>query len=655
MPRAYIDLESFSTTDIRKTGAHKYAECDSTLIMCFAVLLDNGEPILWKEDDPLPPELIQWAADPAVTFVAHNAPFEIAMFNGTPGKKIGFPFIPVDRWICTAVKARVHALPGSLEQACKKAGVKVGKDMGGHAVMMKLARKRKPSQSNSNIRWTPETKPEDFQKLYEYCESDILATRALDYKLNDITKPEQKLWELDCAINDRGIQVDIAAVKRIINVREVYKEDLEAECVKICGTRSSGRDRVMKWAAEQNFPLLEYTKGYLAQVLENQGPPEDVRRVLEIRLQSGKISTKKYDALDLATSLDYRLRGTLMFHGAQTGRWAGKIFQPHNMARGSLSDPSQAIDDLMSLDYEAVKLLYGDIMEMISSCIRGMVIAADGKELTVTDYAAIEARVIQWLAGDMEACAVFAAGKDMYKEMATAIFGCTYEEVTKEQRFVGKTAVLGLGYQMGWRRFLEQCHDFGATYVDELLAITAVNTFRNKFYRIKRLWRRIENVAKDAIDHQGEWLSVNKHIRFGYNGVWLIMQLPSGRYIYYLNPAVENRKFTSHDGTEYWREVLEYSGIDTKTRQFTRTSTFGGRLVENAVQAIARDIMCDAITRLEASGYPVVLHVHDEIVCETPIGTLPAAEMERIMCVRPEWGADIPIGAEGFTAQRYKK
>lgn len=654
MGRVYIDIESFSKTDIRTHGAYRYAECPSTMVLCYAVAYEDEETILWVEDDPVPSELSKWAADPDCLFVAHNAPFEMIMLNGDPGKKIGFPEIPTNRWRCTMAKSRVRAIPGGLDKASRALRLITKKDMDGHSVMLKLCRPRKPTKKNPDIRWTPETKTEDFEKLYDYCINDIITTRELDRVLKDLTENEQRLWELDHVINGRGIRIDVSAVDQIVKVRDAFVDTLEEQCVELCGSRSSLREQIMGWSAQQGWELENYTKDYIADQLENESPPGPVREVLEIRQQTGKISTKKYAALVEATSGDGRLRGTLLFHGAQTGRWSGVKFQPHNLARGSLSDPDQAIEDIMQLSFEGLRIMYGNLMEVFSSCIRGMVIAGEGKELAVTDYASIEARVVQWLAGDMEACHIFASGLDMYKVMASEIFQVPYEEITKEQRFVGKTAILGLGYQMGWKRFLEQCHQYGATYVTEELARLAVDTFRNKFWKLKRFWKTIQNKAMEAIRDKGNWIAAGPRISFGFDGTWLIMKLPSGRYIYYFEPEIVDKTF-EHEGRQYTSEAIQYQGVDTKTRRFGTTLTFGGRLVENATQAIARDIMVDGIWNLEKEGHQVILHVHDEIVCEVEKGALPIERMEEIMCTPPPWGPSIPIAAEGFLAQRYRK
>ena len=654
MGRVYIDIESFSETDIKKHGAYRYADDPSTMILCFAVVYEDEEPILWVEDDPIPSELSKWAADPDCLFVAHNAPFEMLMLSGAPGKKIGFPEIPVHRWRCTMAKSRVRAIPGSLDKAATALKLITRKDMDGHSIMLKLCRPRKPTNSNPDTRWTPETKTEDFEILYEYCINDIITTRELDKVLKDLTAGEQELWELDYVINGRGIRIDVPAVNQIVKTRDAFVETLEEQCVEICGSRSSLREQIMDWSAAQGWELENYTKDYISNQLENESPPGPVREVLEIRQQTGKISTKKYAALVNATSGDGRLRGTLLYHGAQTGRWSGVKFQPHNLARGSLSDPDQAIEDIMTFDVDGLITLYGGLMEVFSSCIRGMVIAGEGKELAVTDYSSIEARVVQWLAGDMEACHIFASGLDMYKVMASEIFQVPYEEITKEQRFVGKTAILGLGYQMGWKRFLEQCHQYGATYVTEELAQLAVDTFRTKFWRLKRFWKTIQLKAMEAIREKGAWIPAGQRISFGYDGTWLIMKLPSGRYIYYFKPEIVEKTF-EYEGRQYTSEAIQYHGVDTQTRRFGITLTFGGRLVENATQAIARDIMVDGIWKLEAEQHPVILHVHDEIVCEVDKGILPIARMEEIMCTPPVWGPDIPIAAEGFLAQRYRK
>jgi len=653
--RIVIDIESFSACDIQKEGGYKYAHHPSTQIVCMAYGYWNGnnaEVFLWREGEPFPVGLRK-AIEQDHLLVAHNAGFEFEMLNGPAGQKIGCPQTPPIQWIDTAARAAALGLPRSLEKAGAALGLDVQKDKKGHAIMLKLCRPRRKSQDNPSIRWTPETKPQDFQALYDYCVRDVETTIHLDERMPDLSWEEHVVWMKDLEINRRGFLVDLKTVERIKVVRSRIIWDLEEECVSLTGYNSSQRAEMLGWMQGRGVELEDYQKGTLADALKCEYLPADVRRVMEIRLETGKISTKKFDSLQRATASDGRLRGTYLYHGAQTGRWSGRIFQPQNIARGTVN-ADIAIQAINTLPYEVFTSLYAQPMEALSSMLRGMIWAPDGHELVVCDYSSIEARVVQWLAADEKALDIFRKGNDPYKDMACSIFNVEYDDVTKDQRFVGKIAILGLGYAMGASKFYDTCLAWGATFVTEELADRTVEAFRSKYRRLTLLWKVIQNAAIEAIRIPEDPVKAGKHIQWVYEPPFLHMILPSGRKISYYDPEVVTETVHWQGGT-FTAPTIRYKGVDTQTRVFGPTSTYGGKLVENATQAVARDVLAEAILRLERRRHKVVMHVHDEIVVESPVGQLTAEKMESIMCELPAWGGGLPIGAEGFTCKRYKK
>lgn len=653
--RVYIDIETFSEVDLKKEGMHRYAQDPSTMILCIAWGMRGGEVEIWSEEDPAPTALIDLINDHSKVFAAHNAQFELTMINGLPGQKLGLPPISPDRWIDTAAKAAALSLPRSLKGAAQALRLPQQKDTDGHNIMIRLSKPRARTDKNPETRWTPDTKPTEFDQLYQYCAQDVRTLIALDAAMPDLRARERYLWFLDTLINERGFAVDVPTIEQVQDWRERILHDLEEECQRITGgISSSQRAGILGFLEEEGLYLAGYTKEDISTALADEISSDKARRVLEIRQEAGKISTKKYDSLRRSVCDDGRFRGGFLFHGASTGRWSGRIFQPHNLAKGGGFNVDNALKALTNGDYAVFRLMYDQPMDVLAGCIRGMIIAPPGKELVVCDFSSIEAIMVQWLAGDEDALNVFRSGRDVYKVMAAAIFDVPYDQVDKKQRFVGKIAVLGLGYAMGADKFYDTCHSWGADYVDNELAQRTVQVFREKYARLKNFWYKMQEMAAAAIRKPYSTFKVNDRISFVFEKPWLFMILPSGRRLTYPHPTV-NREKIKWSGGEFETDVIRYHGIDTVTRRYAETTTYGGKLVENATQAVARDLLSEAIIRLERMGQEVVMHVHDEIVVEAPIGALTPEKLEEIMCTLPPWAEGAPVKGEAFTCQRYRK
>ena len=655
--RVYIDIETFATANLKRVGMFRYGECPDCMVLCIHAKDSEGVVATWNEMDPsLPSQFATWAADPTTVWVAHNAGFEITILSGRAGQAIGFPQIPLDRWIDTAAKCRSAGLPGKMEDAAKALGLPIQKDLDGAKTMLSLSKPRKPSKKNKDKRWTPATRPEKFQKLYEYCGTDVEVMILIDEMLPDLIPEEQRLWRQDYIINNRGLMVDTVAIRRALDLRKIVVDRAEHRCLTRTGLTTGQRDKVMEFCAANGVPLADYTADTIAYCLARKDIPDLVREVLRARQIVSRTSTNKYKAMADGVCGDGRLRGTFMFYGAGTGRWSGKFFQPHNLSSGDRGMSMEAaVDTLLDSSLEVIELLYGDPMDYLSNIVRGMIVAADGHELLVCDYAGIEARVIQWLAGHTSALDIFLSGKDPYRVLAAAIFGLTYEEIGKNsyERKVGKQGVLGLGFAMGWRKFLSYCIQRRLDITEELSRRT-VNIFRDQNAAVVDFWKQLNNAAIEAIETPGEWVVANDKIRFHCNKTWLYMELPSGRRLSYFMPTVQEEVVKTEEYS-FKSKVIRFYGVDTETRRWAQTKTYGGKLAENATQAVARDLLSGAILRLEDQGKPVVLHVHDEPVIEVPIGTVTIPEMETIMCDAPSWATGLPIKAEGFICQRYQK
>lgn len=656
MSRLHLDFETFSESDIKKEGGWRYSLHPSTLMLCLVWAFDGGGGSLLLPGDPLPAMVVRHVIDGGEV-AGHNVGFEYQIWNNVCVRLYGWPPLKPEQLIDTAAKAAYYGLPRDLARCAKALGLSK-KDEAGRKVVLKLSRPRRPSKKNPELRWTPVTAPDDFAILYEYCRQDVKVEREIDKALPDLPPSEQGLWLLDLKINERGINVDLPLVDRIIDLHGKYKTALEEECVDLAGAKSSQRDQIMAYAKSCGYPLMGYDKATVAAALEDPRCPAHVADVLNIRAESGKTSISKFKAYKAATCDDGRLRGMFLYHGAGTGRWAGRIVQLHNLARGKLKDIKSAVFFVEQGFIEVLKVLYEYPTIVFGSLIRAVLIPSLGRVLFVTDYSGIEARVVQWLARDADALDVFRSGRDVYIVMAMDIFNKGYAAIDPEgdERYLGKKAILGLGFQMGKDTFKGSCEDDGRSVTDELAAKT-VNGYRKKHKKLVQLWDDIEKSAVKCVT-TGQDQMVNDLLSFRMRGDWLQMKLPSGRYLSYFKPTIEEKETP-------WGEVkqaLHYWSTDGVAKVYRKTSTYGGKLIENATQGVARDIMCTGMMRIDQAGHDIVGHVHDEIIVDQFRDKFSVAEMEKLMCDLPRWGKhptdprlNLVIQAKGKIMERYQK
>jgi DNA polymerase len=437
-------------------------------------------------------------------------------------------------------------------------------------------------------------------------------------------------------------------VEAAIIISDQHVEDCNVKMMKLTDgqvDKATQVARMKKWIGSQGVYVDSLDKAAIAQVISDGVDPK-ILEVLRLRQQVARTSVKKYEALKNAVTPDGRVKDLFVYHGASTGRWTGKIVQPHNLPRGSVKDVETCIKAIKTKNLNTIKFLYPNVMDAISSCVRGALIAAPGKDLLCVDFASIEARGLAWLANEEEALNEFKTGEDSYVKMAEAIFDTT--TINKDQRFVGKTAVLGCGYGMGWKVFQASCASMGQE-VSEGLARIAVTAFRKKNAKIKQLWQDVENAAMNTIK-TGNSTSVNdKPVIFTMLKDFLYCGLPSGRKLAYHLPQI--RRVEKFDNIV---DEISFMGVSMGNK-YTRQGVWGGTLVENIIQAICRDLLAEAMLRVEAAGYPVVLHVHDEIVSEVKEKTKSLNEFTDIITQVPKWATGFPIAAEGWRGKRYKK
>ena len=637
--RILIDYETFSRCELRTEGTYNYFNHSSTEVLCFAYVVDNGETKLWLPGDPEPNEFAF-----ADEFVAFNANFERLCHTKLFVEKLGWK--PIERWTCLAVRSAQHGIIGSLDDVTKAFGLNVNKDMAGHRVMMKLCKPKKPSKTDPTTLYTKESHPELYDKLYEYCVKDIDAEKALmDFLDQRGHSTNMEEYWVDQEINDLGVPIDMNLVNR---ASEIVRETFDRNNKKIMELTNGEIKSANQVAAIKRFckshgmELDSLSAATVDSILSEADTPKPIREILTIRKALSKGSVKKLNSAGLITCNDNRARGLLKYHAAHTGRWGGRYIQLQNLPRGSMSS-DLAVEQILNGEVE------GDPLETVSSSLRGMIAAEPDHKLLVGDFAGIEARDLLWLAGETAGVEAFRNNVDIYKTMAAKIYHVGVDEVTKEQRTLGKVAILGLGYGMSASKFISICESYGME-ISEELAQKVVDIYRDEYWRVVDLWKSLEQLAITAC-WQPNVLMKDDKLGFIKEKDFLYMILPSGRRISYFKPRV-------NDVETPWGETkpqLSFIGRNTYTRKFERVTTYGGKLTENACQAVARDMLMVSMNNLRVAGYPIIFHVHDEAVSHVPKDFGSLEEFEKIMSITPEWAKDFPLSVEGFEAQRYRK
>ena len=679
--KLFIDFETRSRVDLAKAGNSVYARDLSTDVFCMAYAKAIG--VGWQQD--LAHLLYCWTpetADPSelaelfdlieqgAEIHAHNAAFEWSIWEHIMVPRYGWPRVKPEQWRCTMARCALAGLPLSLDQAAKALGLE-GKDKDGSRIMQKYCKPRKPSKHNPK-EWFDD--PEELQKLYDYCVQDVRVEMAIHHATPEPPEYEKTLWTLDQIINRRGVGIDRRLAKAAIAMRESYAEQLKTLLYQLTGCTPSQVAKLTKWLQDSGVNIGDLTKPSVESHLANPGLPADCRKVLEIRQSLSNASLKKYDAMLKGLDSDDRIRFIHQYAGAgRTGRWAGRRIQPQNFPRGAQIDKlakimlrqypedqqtealelhlreivtEQLIDFAYECDIAALEAIGGTVPETLVALLRPTIAAPPGRKLIVCDFAAIEARVLAWLAGQEDVLQQFRDGKDVYKELAGKIYNKPGDAVEKPERFVGKVAVLGLGYGMGAAKFYDTCAAFGQK-IETAFAEKVVEVYRETNFKIKRLWYDLDDAVVRAIEGRPSTvrgLLIDCHER------WLRIKLPSGRRLHYFDPRLEDGAWPSGDP----KKEIGYAGTNQQN-QWVRLRTYGGKLVENCVQAIARDLLANALKNLTAAGYDVVMHVHDEAVveCDPHFGSV--AAVERIMCELPAWADGCPVEAEGFVTRRYRK
>lgn len=671
--KLHIDLETYSSENIKKAGAFRYIMSPDFAILLFGYSMDDSPPqtIDLACGERLPDWLLNAIHDPIVTKFAHNATFEWACLSKVYGA------LPPSQWRCSMVHAMYCGYPASLEAAGKALGLPQDKQKlnTGKALIKYFCSPCAATKANGGrTRNMPWDAPEKWEQFKVYNCQDIVAEMDIDRRLANFPMPDfvQKQWETDLLINARGVGVDMDLTYGALKIGEQVKADLTDEAIRISGLQNPNSvKQLAQWLNEETGEsVTNLRKETVSSLLGQGGNSASVNRMLEIRQELGKTSTKKYDAIDKCVCPDGRVRGLLQFYGAnRTGRWAGRFVQVQNLprtyiesltvARNLVKMPQRTVGATHpSIARDAIKAVFGNVSDTLSQLIRTGLIATPGNILIDADFSAIEARVISWLAGEQWRLEVFRSHGKIYEASASRMFNIPIERIKKGNpeysfRARGKVAELALGYQgsVGAMRRMDSGHDLDNLSDDEVLGV--VEQWRNTNSKIRNLWAEMNDAAIEVITHGGtkkvKCLTLAREYDHSYGAYYMTILLPSGRKLFYVNPGIGENKWGNPS--------ITYMGVNDKNK-WGLIETYGGKLVENCVQAIARDCLAEAIEHLEAAGFPIVFHVHDEVVIDMPPimdGDCLLETVKKIMTAPIPWAPDLPLNADGWVGEYFKK
>ena len=662
MQHLSIDLETFSSVDIGKCGAWKYIESPDFEILLFAYSLNGGpvQVVDVAQGEAVPDWVIGALHSGDFVKHAYNAAFEFGCLSKVYGQ------MDPAQWRCTMF----HALYAGYTSGLGATGAAMGlsedkrKLATGKALIRYFCIPCKPTKANGGrVRNLPKHDPDKWALFVDYNRQDVVTEMEIESRLKNVVVPTwvQRQWETDLRISQRGVAVDLELTDGALQIGAETKEALIAEAQQISGLENPNSiGQLLDWLNESidGEDLTNLQKKTVADLLDAGIDNPDVQRMLEIRQELGKTSTKKYDAIRNCACEDGRVRGLLQFYGAnRTGRWAGRLVQVQNLPRTYTRNIEYARELVKSANRDALRLIYGNVSDTLSQLIRTAFIAPTGHVLIDADFSAIEARVISWLADEQWRLEVFRTHGKIYEASASQMFGVPIELIKKGNpeyalRAKGKVAELALGYQGGPGALINMgALDMGLSE-DELPDI--VNRWRDANRNIKNLWDAMQRAATQVIVDGGvaqvRSLTLMREYDDAQGQTLFTITLPSGRKLYYVNPIMSVNRFGSPS--------IAYTGMDQTTKKWKTVETYGGKLVENVVQAIARDALAGAVDHLEAAGLPVVFHVHDEVVIDIAPFDSPEnmlKKVETIMSQEIPWAKGLPLNADGWVGTFFTK
>ena len=641
-----IDIETYSSEDLTKTGVYRYAEAPDFTILLFAYAFGEEDICIvdLAQGEELPQAVMAALTDSQVIKTAYNANFErscLAAYFGLP--------MPPEQWRCFAVAAAELGLPQTLAGVADALGLQEQKDARGKALINYFSKPCKATKANGGrTRNLPEHDAEKWEVFKEYCIQDVAVERAIKKKLARFPLPEseQRLWEIDQHILDGGVAVEPRLVRNAILYNNTHKEGRKADLQTVTGLSNANSVQQLKhWVEERTGEEIPSLNKKSLQALLRDTQDETLKRALRLRAETAKTSVAKYEAVERSVCKDGRVRWILQFYGAnRTGRWAGRILQVQNLPQNHLKDLDLARELVRQGDYEAFHLLF-PVPQTLSELIRTVLIPSEGNRFIVSDFSAIEARVIAYLADEAWRLQVFRDGGDIYCASASQMFHVPVVKhgINGHLRQKGKIAELALSYGGGTPALV----NMGALEMgipeEELQPL--VDMWRTSNPAIVRFWRTVQDAAMSAV--KGKPSRLPHGISFIREAGILFVGLPSGRRIAYVKPEIGKNRFG--------RESITYMGIGQNSKKWTRLETWGGKLVENIVQAFARDCLAESLVRLHERGFAIAFHVHDEVVLDVPKGRSSAEEVAAVMGQTIDWAQGLPLNADAYECAYYKK
>ena len=638
------DIETFSNVDLIKCGVYAYADSPAFEILLFAYSFDGGETqiIDLAQGEKLPAEVEEAIFDVSVTKTAYNANFERTCLSKHFGR-----YIPPESWHCSAVQAAMLALPRSLEDVGRVLGLDEQKMKEGKELIRYFCVPCKPTKANGGrTRNLPCHAPEKWELFKTYCKRDVDVEKSIRRKLHNFPIPESEmeLYRIDQRINDRGVLVDMKLVRNAVSCERLHKEVVTKRAYELTGLENPNSVVQLKgWLGDKGMEAESLSKKAVADMIaETDG---EVEELLRLRLLMAKTSVKKYEAMERSVCSDGRIHGMLMFYGAnRSGRWSGKNVQIQNLPKNDIPDLELARELVKQGRFEDIELLYDSTPNVLSELIRTAFIPKPGCRFVVADFSAIEARVMGWLSGEEWVLDVFRGDGKLYEMTASRMFGIPMAEIGKgsPERAKGKVASLSCQYGGSKNGLISMgALDMGLTE-EELPPLVAA--WRKANLHMVQFWWDVDAAAIKAVTEK-QRTKVGRII-FEYKSGILFITLPSGRKLSYVKPRMAVNRFG--------RDGLTYEGI-SENKKWSRIETYGPKLVENIVQGTARDLLAEAMLRVEKKGYPIVMHCHDEIIAEVPEGIGSVDEMCEIMAVQPKWAEGLPLRADGYSCSFYQK
>lgn len=651
-----IDIETKSSVDITKAGAYRYAQSEDFEILLFAYKYDEEDVQLvdLTVEERIPERILTALMNPNVVKHAYNAAFEWYCLN-TAGYRT-----PLEQWNCTMIHGLYCGYAAGLDATGKAIGLPQDKQKlsTGKALIRYFCTPCKPTKSNGGRSWNlPKHAPEKWELFREYCKQDVVTENEILKRLQafPVPKEEQRLWRMDILMNAYGVRVDTNLIAGALAIDSHSTECLTAEAFRITGlSNPNSATQLQQWLSGKGVDIPNLQKATVEEYLQREDLPDDARKILEIRQQLGKTSIKKYVAMDTAKGADDRVRGLTQFYGAnRTGRWAGRLVQLQNLPRNYLKTLDYARNLVKDKNYDGIKLLYGNVPDTLSQLIRTAFIPSDGNKFVVADFSAIEARVIAWLAGEQWVNEVFATHGKIYEATASQMFHVPIEKIAKGNpeyslRQKGKVATLALGYQGGTAALIAMGALNMGLAEEELPDI--VQRWRSANPRIRDLWYAVEQAALTTMQTarpQGIYGLIFRYEGdLVYGQSFLTVQLPSGRKLFYPKPFLQENQFG--------KMAIHYYTVGQQTRKWEVASTYGGKMTENIVQAIARDCLAETLKRIDRMGLQVVFHVHDEVIIDAP-ASITVDEICDLMAEPIPWAPGLILKGAGFESDYYMK